>query len=405
VPTPTLQKATHGQTRSYNSQLVLRTIYDHDLISRADVARTTGLTRTTVSDLVGELLDLGLAEEVGRGPSSGGKAPILLRFADDSRHLIGVDLGESEFSGAVVNLRGEVRRAARLPLDGRDGDDAVELVHRLIDQLVGSKGQRLVGIGIGTPGIIDSAAGTVRWAVSLNWRDLPLGALVRERHELPVYVANDSQAAALAEYIFGTDRSATNMAVIRVGRGIGAGLILNGELFHGDGFGAGEIGHVTVDPDGDPCRCGRRGCLETVASTRAMVEHAQRAAAAAPRSILAGLIEEAGGPLTMDVLARAVEAGDPAATAIVDEASRQLGRSIASLIGLLDIHRVALIGAATVLGERWLDRIRGEAERGALSLQTRESVIEIGRVDPARAVVLGACAVLLTRELGLIPTR
>jgi N-acetylglucosamine repressor len=402
---PTLQKATHSQTRAYNSQLVLRTIYDGDLISRADVARSTGLTRTTVSDLVGELLELGLAEEVGRGPSSGGKAPILLRVADDSRHLIGVDLGESEFSGEVVNLRGEVRRSARIPLDGRDGDEAVELVHRLIDQLVEANDTPLVGIGIGTPGIIDTVSGTVRWAVSLNWQDLPLGRLIRERNELPVYVANDSQAAALAEYIFGTDRRANNMAVIRVGRGIGAGLILNGELFQGDGFGAGEIGHVTVDPDGVPCRCGRRGCLETVASSRAMVEAAQRSIAEAPDSALGRLAAESGGTVTIDILARALAAGDEHAMRIVDHASRQLGRSIAGLIGMLDVHRIALIGAATALGTPWLEQVQAEAARSALSLQTRRSVVEIGRVDPARAVVLGACAVLLTRELGLIPTR
>ena len=195
------------------------------------------------------------------------------------------------------------------------------------------------------------------------------------------------------------------MAVIRVGRGIGAGLILNGELFHGDGFGAGEIGHVTVDPEGEPCRCGRRGCLETVASTRAMLERAEGAASENPDSILARLAKDAGGPVTIDVLASAADAGDERASAIVDDAARQLGRSIAAVIGMLDVHRVALIGAATALGDRWLERVRSEAERGALSLQTRGSVIEIGRVDPERAVVLGASAVLLTRELGLIPTR
>ena len=262
-----------------------------------------------------------------------------------------------------------------------------------------------MGIGIGTPGIIDTVSGTVRWAVSLNWQDLPLGRLIRERNELPVYVANDSQAAALAEYIFGTDRRANNMAVIRVGRGIGAGLILNGELFQGDGFGAGEIGHVTVDPDGVPCRCGRRGCLETVASSRAMVEAAQRSIAEAPDSALGRLAAESGGTVTIDILARALAAGDGHALRIVDHASRQLGRSIAGLIGMLDVHRIALIGAATALGTPWLEQVQAEAARSALSLQTRRSVVEIGRVDPARAVVLGACAVLLTRELGLIPTR
>ena len=173
----------------------------------------------------------------------------------------------------------------------------------------------------------------------------------------------------------------------------------------GGRFGAGEIGHVTVDPDGVPCRCGRRGCLETVASSRAMVEAAQRSIAEAPDSALGRLAAESGGTVTIDILARALAAGDEHALRIVDHASRQLGRSIAGLIGMLDVHRIALIGAATALGTPWLEQVQAEAARSALSLQTRRSVVEIGRVDPARAVVLGACAVLLTRELGLIPTR
>jgi N-acetylglucosamine repressor len=401
---PSLQKATHGQTRTYNSRLVLRTIYDHAPISRADVARTTGLTRTSVSDLVAELLELGIALEIGRGPSSGGKAPILLTVADDSRHLIGVDLGESQFSAAIVNLRGEIRRSVSLSRDGSDGDQAVELVFRLIEQLVGDHDGPLVGIGIGTPGIIDTATGTVRWAVNLNWRDLNLGQLVRDRFEVPVYVANDSQAAALAEYIFGTDRQAANMVVIKVGLGIGAGLILNGELFLGDGFGAGEIGHTTVVPGGELCRCGRRGCLETVASARAILERATAGALADPASALGRAMSQ-NGRLTIEDIAEAVEGGDDPARAVVNEAGRSLGRSIASLIGALDVHRIALIGAASGLGDPWLDAIRDEARAGALSLIARPTAIELGQVDPARAVLLGASAVLLTRELGLMPAR
>src|SRR3712207_2944038 len=118
-------KATHQQTRAHNQALVLRTLFDHGPISRADVARRTGLTRTTVSDVVAEFLADGLAEETGRGPSSGGKAPILLRLVDDARRVVGVDLGEQAFSGAVVNLRGEFRREAAVPIDGSDGDEAL----------------------------------------------------------------------------------------------------------------------------------------------------------------------------------------------------------------------------------------------------------------------------------------
>ena len=268
-------KATHAQTRQHNQRLVLRTVYDFGPISRAEVARSTGLTRTTVGDVVGELLDEGMVEEVGRGPSTGGKSPILLSIVGDARQVIGLDLGESVFSGALVNLRGEVRRVVELPVDGRNGDAALDLVFGLVDELLSESTSTPLGIGVGTPGLVDTRTGTIRWAVNLDWQDLPLGGLLHERYGLPSNVANDSQAAALAEYTFGAEgQRAENLVTIKVGRGIGAGLVLNGSLFQGDGFGAGEIGHVAVVDDGAACRCGRFGCLETVASSRAIATRA-----------------------------------------------------------------------------------------------------------------------------------
>src|SRR5687767_1896488 len=164
------EKATHQQTRTFNQQLVLRAIYDRNETSRAELARLTGLTRTSVSDLVGELLRDGLVEEVGTGPSTGGKAPILVRVGPDARHLIGVDLTEPAFSAALVNLRGKIVRSIRLPLEGRDGEEAVQLMLTLIDSLANSNGTSpLLGIGIGAPGVIDSRTGTIRWAVNLDW--------------------------------------------------------------------------------------------------------------------------------------------------------------------------------------------------------------------------------------------
>src|SRR4029078_5142813 len=144
-------------------------LHDHSPLSRADLARLTGLTRTSVSDLVGTLIDHGLIEEVGRGRARGGKCPILLRVAPDGRHLIGLDLGEAQFSGAVVNLRGEILRSIHLPLEGRSGDASVELVFQLVDALRADDLRPLLGIGIGAPGIIDTSTGTVRWSVNLEW--------------------------------------------------------------------------------------------------------------------------------------------------------------------------------------------------------------------------------------------
>jgi predicted NBD/HSP70 family sugar kinase len=383
------EKATHQQTRTFNQQLVLRAIYDRDATSRAEIARLTGLTRTSVSGIVGELLRAGLVQEIGRGPSSGGKTPILLSVAPDARFLMGVDLGENVFRGAIVNLRGEIVRSAELPLEGRNGDEAVARVLELIDALRRDDDRPLLGIGIAAPGLIDSRTGTVRWAVNLDWADLPLGPRIAERYGVPVIVANDSQAAALAELAFHRRLRPANLVVLRVGRGIGAGVILDGNLYQGDGFGAGEIGHTALVPNGVRCRCGSVGCLETVASMRAMVEAAARHD---PK-----LGDE-------QAFVAAFHSGDGTVRRVVADASRVLGLGIAGLIGALNIRHIVLVGPAAALGPDWVAGIRDAAHTSALPLLARDTEIEIGRAQE-NAVLLGVSALLMTEQLGLSPAR
>ena len=245
--------------------------------------------------------------------------------------------------------------------------------------------------------------GTIRWAVNLDWQDLALGQMLSERTGLPAYVANDSRAAAMGEHLFDLAARAPNLVAIKLGTGIGAGIVIGGELLQGDGFGAGEIGHTSVVDDGAACRCGQFGCLETVASSRAVMAEAARAAAADPdgslgRRLAAGRLAE-----PRDIAA-AIADGDEQARRIAVAAGRWLGRSIAGLTGVLDIHHVVLLGAVTDLGPDWLEAVREEAMRRALGLLTRDLRIEVG--GPADDVVLlGASALLLSRELGLVPTR
>ena len=393
-------KATHQQTRAYNAALVLRALYEHSPISRADVARMSGLTRTTVGDVVGQLMADGLAREVGRGPSTGGKAPILLELVDDARYVVGLNLGELRFRGALVDLRGNVVRTAEREVGGLDGEQALEVVHELITELGGGSDGRLLGIGVGTPGIVDADTGTIRGAVNLDWQDLPLGEILRDRYGVPVQVANDSRAAALALQLFGDPSDRTeNLVAITVGRGIGAGLVLGGELFHGDGFGAGEIGHTTVVDDGAECQCGRFGCLETVASARALIGRATDEATARPGSFLGARLAETG-ELRLADLAAGLASGDEATRAVVVAAGRHLGQMVASLIGILDVERIVLHGSVASLGDEWLDAVRDEAQRRSLALLARETRIE--RAEPiGDLVVTGASALLLTAELGL----
>ena len=200
-----------------------------------------------------------------------------LSLVENSRYLIGLDLAHNQFRGAIVNLRGKIRELVTLPVNSNNGDEALNLVYEILDRLMKTSCLPLVGIGIGTPGLVNITEGLVVNAVNLDWKDLPLTRLMAERYHLPVYILNDSQAAAVGEYTYGQGHTTeSNMIVINARHGIGAGIIINGKLFHGDGGGAGEIGHVVVVPDGGKlCRCGNRGCLETVASAQALVERTQ----------------------------------------------------------------------------------------------------------------------------------
>src|SRR5512142_3138986 len=294
-----IQKATTQETRQRNRDLVLKTIFEADTISRAEIARTTDLTRTTVSDVVASLLAEGLVQEVGIGESLGGKSPILLSLVKDSRYMISVNLGHDLFCGAVVNLRGEIKDMESIPVSGRDGEQALALVYEILDRLVKKEWVPLVGIGVGTPGLVNTREGLVVNAVNLDWQNLPLARLLQERYRLPVHIMNDSQAAAIGEYVYGGGYKADeNLVVINIRQGIGAGILINGRLFQGDGGGAGEIGHMVVKDDGPLCRCGNHGCLETVASARAAVQRAKSLADQYPSSLLAEDPEN----ITLDVL-------------------------------------------------------------------------------------------------------
>jgi glucokinase-like ROK family protein len=394
-----MQKATRQQTKEHNRNLVLKTIFEHASISRAEIARITSLTRTTVSEIVADLIAMGLVDEIGVGSSMGGKSPILLSLVDDSRFLIGLDLAQNEFRGAVINLRGQIKELVKLPVNHQNGDEALGLVYTIIDQLLQDEFQPVVGIGVGTPGLVNTRDGVVVNAVNLDWQDLPLASLLHARFALPVCVLNDSQAAAMGEYTFGEGRKAeNNLVVVNVGHGIGAGIVINGQLFQGDGGGAGEIGHVVVvDDDPLPCRCGNRGCLETVASAQAIVKRARELASQTADSSLANEPEN----ITFTTLEGALALGDPLACRVVGEAGHYLGKAISSLIGTLNIHKIVLSGEMTRFGECWLEAIRATVAQTSFSRLAQQTRVDVGQLGGNR-VVLGASALLLSDYMLLI---
>lgn len=377
-----MKKATHQQTKQHNRDLVLRTLFSHESVSRAEIARITNLTRTTVSDVVNGLLKEGLVNEIGRGESIGGKSPILLSIVPDSRYLIGLNLAQDKFIGAIVDLRGEIKETVEIKVNDNDGDKALELVYQILDELIRKKIKPIVGIGVGTPGLVNTREGVIVNAVNLAWKDLPLGALLEKKYKVPVSILNDSQATAIGEYVYGNSHALDeNLIVVNVKHGIGAGILINGRLFQGDGGGAGEIGHVVVQENGIQCRCGKSGCLETVASARAVINQL--------------------GVSSFEQALTEFSSNNGNSKQIITNAGKYLGISLANLIGTLNIQKIVLTGDMTQLGETWLDAIKNSMQKASLEKIYEGTKIEIGNLD-YRACILGASAFLLLDDYSLL---
>jgi predicted NBD/HSP70 family sugar kinase len=363
-------KAQPADARPRNRALLLRALLAGGPQSRADLARDSGLTPTTVSAVTAELLADGLVEEVGSKPSAtAGKPATLLAIEPDGRHIVALDLSDDELvQAAVVNLAGKIVARRSTPRSGETGLAATRLVTRLAKDMARRVERPLLGVGVATPGIVD-AEGVVLTAAHVQWTDEPLATKLRHALDVPCYVANDANAAVLAEYA-ASDGPSSNLMLVRVGAGVGAGIVIGGELFVGDRFAAGEIGHVVVDEAGGPCKCGRVGCLEAIVSAPLL---AQRLAGAA----------------------------DVAKADHLERAGRHLGLALATLVGALDLSEIVLSGPMDLLDDRFriaaLDTIR-DRTLPAVGGHVTARFSSLGD----DGVLLGAAALVLRSELGVI---
>jgi predicted NBD/HSP70 family sugar kinase len=357
--------------RHHNRSLVLQSLYREGQASRADLARETGLTRVTISDLVGELIAEGLVIELGqRGDARPGKPAVLLDVNRSAIQIVGVDLSEhAVFRGAVLDMDGQVLRAAEVALAGSRGDDATAKVLALVDELVEAATAPLLGIGVGSPGIVD-ATGTVVAAPNLGWTDEPLQRMLAERTGLPVFVANDANVAVLAEHGFADAHG--DMMLVKVGHGVGSGLLVAGALVFGSRFAAGEIGQVMVGTDdGSEGPYDREKCLE--------------AWLAVPR-------------LESKVAAAAV-AGRPVEP-VLREAGQRLGVALAPIVGALNLSEVVLSGPEELLAGALIDAL-GETLRNR-TMAGFHSDVTLRMTSQGRDIVLRGCVVMvLSAQLGV----
>jgi predicted NBD/HSP70 family sugar kinase len=323
--------------RNINQTVLLHLIRERQPISRVDIARITGLRPGTISSIVNRLIRRGVIFEGAEGPSSGGRKPTYLNINAENAYILGIDIGVRDTVYAVSDFNGRILKQKNTVTDG-DAKDFIERLADEINKVIKREYNRVkfAGVGVSVPGLIRRDTGEVAVSPNLGWKNLPLKALLEAKLKLPVYVENDANAAAFSELWYGPldEIKVKTLLYILVVDGLGCGLIINGELHVGSKVGMGGFGHMCIEPNGELCSCGRKGCWETLASESATIARYHR------------LMSNKNGSITTsitDIIAQA-NRGEPKAVAAITATAEYLGEGIASLAHGLSPEMIVIGG-------------------------------------------------------------
>lgn len=319
-----------------------------------------------------------------------------------STNVVGVDMGGTKILSAVIDAEGNILGTAKVPTKADEGTSVViDRIADAIQKAIGKSGVNkasIEAVGIGAPGPLDPETGVVIFAPNLGWRDVPLKAELEARVGIPTFVDNDVNVGTLGEHAFGAGKGVQNIVGIFVGTGIGGGIILHGELFHGASKTAGEIGHIIVKADGPRCGCGRRGCLEALASRTAMTKQFQKAIEKkGKKSVISKLTNGDLSAIRSGVLAKAIRAKDKLTLKVFKKATKYLGIGIGSIVNFLNPEMIILGGGVVeALDDTFLDNIRAAAEKYALP-NTLDGVQIVRAELGDNSGILGAAALARQR--------
>lgn len=361
-------KALPEHSRRRNRALLLQSLFHDGPQSRADIARISGLNKVTVSAIVGELIEQGILFEAGHPTQARvGKPATLVAIDDDSRSVISLDLSDEQaFRGAVMNLRGQASVLRRFDGQAERGDAAIARVIELTEKLLGEASAPVLGIGVGSPGVVDRS-GVVRFAPHLGWFGADLRGALSDRFGVPVHVVNDANGMALAVHTFrGND--GRSILIITIQRGVGAGLIVGEKLIDGEDFAAGEIGHVVVAPERETtCLCERNGCLESI--------------------------------IAIPALRSRMEAGE-SRRSVLEDAANALATAVAPIVAVLGATHVVLVGPDDLLDDAFAAETQRRLTARTLPATTRKLGVDVGS-DGGLLALQGAAVAVLSAELGI----
>lgn len=329
-----------------NRSIIIRTIKQNGPISRSEISKILKISPTTVTAAARELIKEGLVEEIGIGESSGGRRPILLKFSGNSRFIIAVVVTDSSIKIAEANLECEINKKSVSSVNNLKGDAFVEHLLKAIGKFLKnySSLEKIIGISVTFPGIVGVEEGMVYESTKLKLHDIPMKKIIEQEFKLKVWLENDTNAILLVLKSFNLYRKFKNLVYITIGEGLGAGILINGDIYRGYGGASGELGHTSIDINGISCDCGNRGCIENYVNWSAIcsriMENIKKGKKTKILSLAKGNIDK----ITPSILNAALKQKDELAMQVIKEVAVYLGTGVSNLVNLLNPDAIVFGG-------------------------------------------------------------
>ena len=385
-----------------NYAFILDTVRRFGPIGRADIAKFTNLSGPRVTLLVRDLIEAGLLKEDEFGVSKGGRPPILLKLVPDHLFAIGVDIGAAKLRAAVVDLGANIVAKIAKETNADEGKERVfkrmiETIYEVIDAS-GVEKDKIKGIGIGISGVIDHQKGICLFCPNIKgWENVPVKRLVKEEFGIEASVDESTRMMALAEHWCGLARKVESFIFVTVGIGVGSGIFTNGQLYRGSRGTAGELGHTTVDENGPRCRCGNRGCLETLISGPAIVRRVREELEEGVVSLISEMTGSDFAKTTPEIVAEAARKGDKLAFNIMEKTGVYLGIGIANAVNLFNPELVIIGGGVAQASDLFLDTVKRTVKARALHTASTSVDIKISKL--ADTIAAQGAAILILKDI------
>ncbi|MCJ8013829.1 ROK family transcriptional regulator [Paenibacillus sp. KQZ6P-2] len=379
-----------------NRSIILNKIRSHGPISRISIAKECRVSPSTVASAVQELIKEGYVSELGAGKSSGGRKPILLKFAPDNHYIIVIAITNSSIELAELNLEARIRRKHLKPVKGQKGVEIIRLMTEELDLFMQDSAGReqCIGIAVTVPGVVNVEKGIVYYNSKLRLENVPLKEMIEQRYGLPTWIENDANAVVLAERRFGSCGEYPDLIYIVVGDGVGAGILVNDSVLRGNSGGAGEFGHTSVSRSGIRCECGNVGCLENVISWTAVYSRIVASITSGRPTVLNELCKGNFSEIRPSLYKEAIRLGDALSNDINEEIAEHLSAGMINLVNLFNPGAIILDGSLAYDNPKLLEQIRERVQKHGMRILKDGIRITQSSLGPDRNLIGGAAVIL-----------